>query len=58
MQTSQGTLKSATISMSLIDFLIDLRHTPEIEEALEREGGTLLDLIQRALHQYKNQRRL
>lgn len=50
MQTTQGTLNSATISMNLIDYLIDLRHTPEIEEALKREGGTLLDLIQRALH--------
>ena len=57
MHTSQGTLKSATISMNLIDFLIDLRHNPEINENLDKEGGTLLDLIQRALHQYKNQRR-
>ena len=57
MTTSQGTLKSATISMNRIDFLIDLRHSPGINEILDKEGGTLLDLIQRALHQYKNHRR-
>ena len=53
-QTSQGTLKSATIAMSFLDFLIDLRHSPEISEILDKEGGTLLDLIKRALHQYRN----
>ena len=58
MQTSQGTLKSAAISMNLIDFLIDLRHYSDITEILDREGGTLLDLIQRSVHQYKNQRRV
>ncbi len=58
MHTSHGTLKSAAITMNVADFLIDLRHNPEITEILDREGGTLLDLIQRALHQYKNQRRL
>ena len=57
-QTSQGTLKSATIAMNFIDFLIDLRHSPEIKSSLDREGGTLLDLIKRALHQYKNKTRL
>ena len=57
MQTSQGTLKSATITMNLVDYLIDLRHSPDIVEILNREGGTLLDLIRRALHQYKNERR-
>ncbi len=55
-QTSQGTLKSATIAMNFIDFLIDLRHSPLVTEILDKEGGTLLDLIQRALHQYKHHR--
>ena len=32
-------------------------YTSVVSEILDREGGTLLDLIQRALHQYKNQRR-
>ena len=54
--TSQGTLKSATIAMNFIDFLIDLRHSPSVTEILDKEGGTLLDLIQRALHQYKHRR--
>ena len=56
LQTSQGTLKSATIAMNFIDFLIDLRHSPLVTEILDKEGGTLLDLIQRALHQYKHHR--
>ena len=58
MQTSQGTLKSATIAMNLIDFLIELRHTPTIKSILDREGGTLLDLIKRAIHQYINSKHL
>lgn len=57
MQTSQGTLKSATITMNLVDFLIDLRHSPEIAEILSKEGSTLLDLLRRSVHQYKNERR-
>lgn len=56
MQTSQGTLKSATITMSFLNYLIDLRHSPSVTEILDKEGGTLLDLIQRSIHQYKTRR--
>lgn len=56
MQTSQGTLKSATIAMSFLNYLIDLCHSPSITEILDKEGGTLLDLIQRSIHQYRTRR--
>ena len=56
MQTSQGTLKKSAIAMNIINFIIDLRHNAEVVRILHNEGGTFLDLIQRAMDQYVKRR--
>lgn len=51
-RTSQGTLKNATIAMNIIEFILDLRYDPTYVQILDKEGGNLLNLIAKSLHQY------
>ena len=51
MRSNRG-LKDATICMKIIDFILDLRWDPDIQAYLKKHGGTLLDLIRRAVRKY------
>lgn len=52
MRSRNGELQPGHISMDIIEFILDMRDDPDIENYLDRHGGTLLDLIQRALKRY------
>ena len=52
MQSMQGSLQNGTICMKIISFIFDLRSDIEVQKYLEKNGGTLHDLILRALKQY------
>ena len=43
---------SATICMRIIDFVLELRWDPDVQEYLKLNGGTLLDLIRRAVKKH------
>ena len=51
MRSTRG-LQDATICMRIIDFILELRWDPEVQAYLKMNGGTLLDLIRRAVKQY------
>ena len=40
MQTSQGTLKNATIAMNIINFILDLRHDPVVDQFSPENAST------------------
>ena len=52
MQSRSGELQPGHISMDIIEFILDMRDDPDVQGYLDRHGGTLLDLIQRALKRY------
>ena len=56
MQTSQGTLKNATIAMNIINFILDLRHDPVVDQILTRERINLWTYIERIHTQYATQK--
>ena len=52
MQTSQGTLKNATIAMNIINFILDFRHDPVVSEILTKERINPWTYIERIHTQY------
>ena len=52
MQSRDGSLKPGKIIMDIIDFFLDIRQDADIQKYLKRHGGTMLDLILRALKRY------
>ena len=52
MQTSQGTLKNATIAMNIIDFILDLYYDPLTIRFLQDVGGRFLEHLNAAWWQY------
>ena len=52
MQSTQGNLKNGTICMKMLNFMLDLREDDDIAKYLNKHGGTLFDLILRALKKY------
>ncbi len=47
-----GELKPGSIVRRIIEFILDLRSDPDVEIYLNQHGGTLLDLICRAVKKY------
>lgn len=52
MRSNRGSLKDATICTKIIDFILELRWDPDVQRYLKSNGGTLLDLILRAVKKY------
>ena len=52
MQARSGVLHPGKIIMDIIEFILDVRDDPDIQSYLDREGGTFIDLILRALKKY------
>ena len=51
-QSTNGSLNAGFIVMRIIEFVLDLRSDPDVRKYLDRHGGTLLDLILRAVKRY------
>ena len=51
-RATNGSLKPAQICMKIINLVLELRQDPEIQRHLNESGGTLLDLILRAVKKY------
>ena len=51
-QSANGSLNAGFIVMRTIEFVLDLRSDPDVRKYLDRHGGTLLDLILRAVKRY------
>ena len=51
-RATNGSLKAAQICMKIIDLVLEMRQDPEIQRHLQESGGTLLDLILRAVKKY------
>ncbi len=49
---TNGSLKAAGICMKIISLVLDMHQDPEIQRHLQESGGTLLDLILRAVKKY------
>ena len=47
-----GSLKDASICTKLVYFFLDLQSDPDVRVYLKDNGGTLLDLILRAVKRY------
>ena len=52
MQERNGSLHPSKIVMRIVRFILDVRADPDVQSCLDREGGTLEDLILRSLKQY------
>ena len=52
MRTSNGKLKPAPITASIVSFMLNLRADSEVDQYLETHGGTLQSLIRHALKKY------
>ena len=57
MHCINGSLKHATICSKIITFFIEVHSDPDVKAHLEKSGGTLLDLILRALKRYITEKR-
>ena len=51
-RATNGSLKPAQICMKVIDLVLEMHQDPEIQRHLQESGGTLLDLILRAVKKY------
>lgn len=45
LHSTDGSLKLTTICMQLVNFFLDLQKNEDVERYLEKNGGTLFDLI-------------
>lgn len=52
MQETNGSLQNAPICMRMITFLLDLREHEDVDKYLRENGGTLFDLILRAVKKF------
>ena len=52
MYSGLGTLRMGTIAMNIICFVLDLNKDADIREYLDKTGGTLFDLIRRAVKEF------
>ena len=52
LQSRDGSLQKTNICTELVFFILDVHSDPDVEAYLKRHGGTLLDLIRRALKRY------
>lgn len=52
MQSTNGSLQDASICMKMITFLLDLRANEKVDKHLRENGGTLFDLILRAVEKF------
>ena len=50
--SSTGILKNATICMSMINLLVDLRNDETVSKIITREGIPLMPLVKKAVSQY------
>ena len=57
MHSNKGSLKNATICMKIISFMFDLRADLDVKAYLNEHGGTLLDLILRAIKCYISEKK-
>ena len=51
-QARNGSLKPGSIVRQSIEFILDLRGDPAVERHLKHHGGTLFDLILRAVKRH------
>ena len=51
-QARNGKFKPGSIVRRIIEFILDLRSDPDVDIYLNQHGGTLLDLIRRAVKKY------
>jgi len=52
MQNIDGSLSLATVCTKIIYFVLGIHTNPDVKAYLEKNGGTLLDLIDRAVKQF------
>ena len=52
LQSRDGSLQKTPICTAIVFFILDVHSDPEVRAYLKRNGGTLLDLIRRALKRY------
>ena len=51
-RATNGSLQNASICMQMITFLLDLRADADVDKYLRENGGTLFDLILRAVKKF------